>query len=267
MLKLLMLLIVCVAGIYGLIMIFFYFFQEKIMFGPGTDKFGDCPAMDQAGAEAVFFEDLRYYILRNPEPKRWFIVFNGIKGNACGRTYYFEMFSGWHSNFAVFEYPGYGQDGKTPGQALILEKAFALLKHIETLNPKGLPVYLVGQSFGTGIATFVATKTKINGLILISPYTSLATIAQRRYPFLPIKFFMKHPFPASDWAAQVKSPVLIFHGTKDITIPIELARDQFAAFAVEKEMIEIADAEHYNIKDIGRAVIREKVGEFLNNKT
>ena len=270
MLEILMLVLICGAGLYGLILLFFYIFQEKIMFGPGPDKFGDCPEMDQAGAETVFFEDLRYYLRLtrsepDSKPERWFIIFNGITGNACGRTYYFDMFGGWNSNFLVFEYPGYGQDGNKPDQALILEKALALLKHLKTLNPTGLPVYIVAQSFGTGIATFLATKIKIKGLILISPYPSLATVAQKHYPWLPVKLLMRHPFPASDWAAQVQTPVLIFHGTQDRTIPIHLARKQFAAFAGEKEMVEIPDAEHYDIKDVARSTIREKVRQFLNS--
>jgi uncharacterized protein len=266
MIKILMVIIACGAGLYGLILIFFYFFQEKIMFDPGPGKFGICPEMEQAGAEAVFFEDIRYYILRQPDPKHWFIIFHGISGNACGRTHFFDMLSALNANFVVFEYPGYGEDGKTPGQTLILEKALALLKHIDTLNSSGLPVYLLAESFGTGVATFAAAKTKVQGLILISPYPSLSAVAQNRYPWLPIKHFMRHPFPASDWAAQVQTPALIFHGTKDITIPIRLAREQFAAFAGEKEMKEIAGAEHYNIKEMAKGIIREKVKEFIGGQ-
>ena len=233
------------------------------MFGPGPGKFGDCPEMEQAGAEAVFFEDIRYYILRHPEPEYWFIIFHGISGNACGRTNFFDMFSARNANFVVLEYPGYGEDGKTPGQTLILKKALALLKHIDTLNSSRLPVYLVAESFGTGVATFAASRTKVQGLILISPYPSLTAIAQNRYPWLPIKHFMRHPFPASDWAAQVQTPTLIFHGTEDITIPIHFAEKQFAAFAGEKEMLEVSGAGHYNIKDLGRDIIRKKIDNFL----
>jgi len=236
------------------------------MFGPEPGKFGDCPEMEQVGAEAVFFEDLRYYILRNPRPEQWFIIFQGINGNACGRAHFFDLLSGFNANFLVFEYPGYGQDGNTPGQNLILEKALALLKHIDSLNTDRLPVYIVAESFGTGVATFVANKTKVNGLILISPYTSLANIAQSRYPWLPVKFFMKNPFPASEWAAQIKTPVLIFHGTEDLTIPIGFAREQFAAFTGEKEMVEIPGAGHHNIKEIAWNIIRKKLMEFVGRE-
>jgi uncharacterized protein len=263
MFKILILIIACGAGLYGLILIYFYLFQEKIMFSPGPGKFGDCPEMEQVGAEAVFFEDIRYYILRHPKPEYWFIIFHGISGNACGRTHFFDMLADWNADFVVFEYPGYGEDGKTPGQTLILEKALALVKHIDTLNIGGLPIYLMAESFGTGVATFAASKTKVRGLILISPYPSLAAVAQNRYTWLPVKRFMRHSFPASDWAAQVRTPTVIFHGTEDITIPMLFAKEQFAAFAGEKEMIEVQGAEHYNIKDIGRDIIREKVKEFV----
>ena len=264
MIKTIILFIVFAAALYGLILILAYFIQVKMMFLPGTGKFGDCPEMQARGAEAVTYEDIHYYILKRVNPDNWIIFFHGNAGNACDRTYFFDIFSDFNSNLLVFEYPGYGRDGKTPGQTLFLEKALKLVQHIGDINSSALPIYLMGESIGTGVATFVATETRVSGLILISAYTSLARVAQYHYPWLPAKTLMKNPFPASEWASHCNTPALLIHGKEDDIIPLRFGKEQLAAFVGEKQMLEISGSGHNDIMDTGQRLIQEKVRLFIS---
>ena len=100
------------VALYALVLAVFYLFQEKIIFFPGLARFGHCPDMQRRGAKAESFGDIRYYIQKSPSPVQWIIIFHGNAGNACDRTYFLDLLEGFPANRVVFEYPGFGRDGK-----------------------------------------------------------------------------------------------------------------------------------------------------------
>ncbi|MCD4676185.1 MAG: alpha/beta hydrolase [Desulfobacula sp.] len=248
---------------YALILVALYFFQDKLLFFPGPTPFGDCPEMEQRNARAETLKDIRYYQKIKPEPDNWIIIFHGNAGNACDRTYFLDFLKDFNSNLIVFEYPGYGKDSNAPGETIFLNQALELISHIKKKDKARLPVYLMGESLGTGVATWIATKTDIKGLILISSYTSIAQVAQHHYSWLPVKFLMKHKFLAHTWAGQTRTPVILFHGINDNIIPIHFARQQFLNFKGEKELVEIPDCGHNDIIDTGEKILKEKLWQFL----
>ncbi len=261
-----------------------YFFQEKMLFFPMGTPFGTCSQMDRYGVKAVESNGVRYYLREISTPDNWIILFHGNAGNACDRTYFWDLLSDLNSNFVIFEYPGYGGDGRSPGEKLILKQALELVIQIKKLNdnklpagaltagaltagalPAGaLPIYLMGESLGTGVATWVATQTKISGLILVSAYTSIADVAQTHYPWLPVKFLLKHKFPADVWARQTISPAILFHGIDDDIIPITFARKQVANFKEPAELIEIEKCGHNDIVDVGGIILQERIKAFIS---
>jgi len=248
---------------YALILVALYFFQDKLLFLPGPTPFGDCPGMEYRNARAESIGDIRYYIQKKTDPDFWIVIFQGNGGNACDRTYLLDFLKDFNSNLVVFEYPGYGKDSNTPGETIFLKQALELILHIKKKDQDHLPVYLMGESLGTGVATWVATRTDIKGLILISPYTSIAQLAQHHYSWAPVKFLIKHKFLAYAWAGQTRTPVILFHGVNDEIIPIHFARQQFLNFKGEKELIEIQDCGHNDIMGKGEKVIQEKIRDFI----
>lgn len=249
---------------YIVITALFYFFQEKMLFFPSGPAFGRCPQMDRYGARAVESGAVRYYLKENPAAVNWIIVFHGNAGNACGRTYFFDLFDGECSNIVICEYPGYGQDKKRPGEAEIRRAALALITHVKGLPAGRLPVYLAGESLGTGVATWAATQAEVSGLILISAYTTISKVARHHYPWLPVTALLKHPFPAETWAAACDTPALLFHGKADEIIPVKFAREQARQFKGDVRLVEIENCGHNDIVDTGRRIIRENIREFIN---
>jgi len=253
----------CFAG-YALILAALYFFQEKLLFYPGPTPFGDCLEMEKRNVSAERSGDIRYYLKTRPKPDSWIVIFHGNAGNACDRTYFLDLLKGFNSNVVVFEYPGFGKDSNKPGQSLILKQAHELVVHIKQNNQEGLPIYLMGESLGTGAATWVATKTDISGLILISPYTSLARVARHHYPWAPVKYLMKHKFEASLWASQTRAPAILFHGINDDIIPIRFARQQVLNFMGDKKLVELAGCGHNDIIDVGEIRIQKEIQDFMS---
>jgi len=257
-------LILFLITVYSFLLAVLYFFQEKFLFYPGTTPFKNCPEMKKRSAVAVRSGNLRYYLKQNSSPDNWIIIFHGNAGNACERTYFLDFFEAFSSNIVVLEYPGFGNDVNSPGEFLILNQALELVSHIKEQNHDSLPVYLMGESLGTGVATWVATQIDISGLILISSYTSIASVAQYHYPWAPAKYLLKHKFRAEAWAGKADAPVIQFHGTKDEIIPIEFARQQHINFNHEKKFVEIPGCGHNDILDAGKNQIQNEIYNFIS---
>ncbi len=248
---------------YLFILIAMYLFQETFLFFPDQSPFGQCPGMFNDDVISRQAGDVRFYSKEVEDSDKWVIIFHGNAGNACDRTYLFDLLKDTKSNIAILEYPGYGNDSNKPSQSIILEHAFKLVRHIREMDSRALPIYLLGESLGTGVATFVASTSEVSGLILISAYTSISDVAQHHYPWLPVKYLIKHSFNATLWANKTQAPVILFHGINDNIIPIEFARRQLINFHGQKKLIEISNSGHNDIVDRGANILHENIKAFI----
>jgi pimeloyl-ACP methyl ester carboxylesterase len=80
-------------------------------------------------------------------------------------------------------------------------------------------VVLIGRSLGTGVATYLTTKRKTDGIILVTPYDSMTSVAQEKYPLIPIKFVLKHTFDSISRTPEIKTPVLSLVASDDDIVP------------------------------------------------
>ncbi len=82
----------------------------------------------------------------------------------------------------------------------------AFLDH-EGVEHRRIVVY--GESIGTGVATRVAATHEVDALILESPFTSLADIARRRFPYLPIDLLLHDRFDQLSRIGRLRYPILV----------------------------------------------------------
>ena len=78
---------------------------------------------------------------------------------------------------------------------------------------------MYGESLGTGVATELASNNKFAGVILESPFTSIADAAKIYYPYLPINLLLKDRYDSKNKIKKINSPILIMHGKKDNIVP------------------------------------------------
>lgn len=249
-----------IAAGYVVLIAVVYFFQEKMMFLPDGRPFGECPDMKRFQADAVVSGPLRYYIREKEEARMIIIHFHGNAGSACDRIYYFDLLDHLDASVILAEYPGYGGDGRIPGQDVLCRNAEALVRQIRDKND--LPVFLLGESIGTGVAVWAASRVDVAGLILISSYSSMKSVAQYHYPWMPVGWLLKHQFDAGLWAKDIEAPVLMIHGADDDIIPIRFAVKLYPAFTRAPVMVEIEGSGHNDILFTGRGHIREHVDKF-----
>jgi len=102
-------------------------------------------------------------------------------------------------DIVAFNYRGYMKSTGKPSEKALFDDALKIYDRYS----KNQKVIIIGRSLGSGVAVYLASKRKNSGVVLITPYYSIASLAQEKYPFLPI----------------IKSPISVILVKNDTTIP------------------------------------------------
>ena len=118
-------------------------------------------------------------------------------------------------------------------------------------------IAVMGRSLGSGVAVYLAAQRPVAGVILVSPYDSIESVANGVYPFLPISLMLKHRFDSLSRAPQIKVPLLCLVASDDRVIPRPHSERLCAAWGGVKHWREIRPSEHdsvANAPDYWRAI-------------
>ncbi len=151
------------------------------------------------------------------------------------------LFDGLHVNALLVNYRGYGKSEGVPGEKEMIADCIAVLDLFckEQHTPLS-SIYLMGRSLGSGVSVQVAaTRPKVAGVILVTPYESIAAIAKFQYPWLPFGRLLRHPFRSIDHAPNIKIPALVLLAEFDEVIPVETGQKLGDAWGGEKEIVMI----------------------------
>lgn len=116
----------------------------------------------------------------------------------------------------LLHYPGYGGSSGSPSQQSIFAAALALFDRVHTDHPN---IVVIGRSLGSGVAVWIASQRPVTRLVLVTPYDSLADIAARHYPYLPVRWLLRDKFESWRYAPQVTAPTRIIVAEDDEVIP------------------------------------------------
>ena len=148
------------------------------------------------------------------------------------------------ASFDVFavEYPGYaGQPGK-PSEQSLDEAGSEALQLLST----NVPLYLVGESLGTGVAAYLAGHfpEKVAGIALLAPYNCLAAVGQAHVRILPVRLLLCDRFPAEDYLHDYDGPVAVLVGGKDTIVPERFGERLYDSYAGPKRLWKFQEATH-----------------------
>jgi uncharacterized protein len=232
----------------------FLYKQQAVLLYPGDGlAFGPFDELKALDGEAIATEldgqALRYYKVPAQGPcKAWVLLFHGNRHGARERLDFAQQMSGWGYSVVLAELPGYAGDPARASQQSLLRNGLAMADELGRLA-QGLPVFYFGESLGTAIATYCAMRRTPKGLLLSTPFTSMAAVAQARYPVLPILALIQDKMPAALWAPHVVCPVFIVHGTRDKVVPTVLGRTQAKLFRSPVTYVSIDGPGHSDIRD------------------
>jgi pimeloyl-ACP methyl ester carboxylesterase len=128
----------------------------------------------------------------------------------------------------------------------------------ELLETNG-PVYLLGESLGSGVAAHLAGKfpDQVAGLILLSPYNRLTGVAQYRRPYIPAWLFLVDRFPSEAYLRKYHGPVGISVDGQDTVVPEKFGLKLYTGYAGPKRLWRFPEGRHIEITEPASQFWRE----------
>ncbi|OAN48155.1 alpha/beta hydrolase [Paramagnetospirillum marisnigri] len=189
------------------------------------------------------------------------VFFHGNSGTIASRA--FKARSLLDAGFGVFlaEYRGYGGMPGRPSEKGLYADGRAVVQWLLSRGVPASKIVLYGESLGAGVAMEMAGLMDPMLVVLECPFTSIPDLAPPYVvPPLP-HLLISDRFDNLSKMAGLRVPLLIVHGERDETVPVEMARRLLAATSTEaKEGLFIPTAHHNDLWDHGAG---EKVIDFI----
>lgn len=178
---------------------------------PGTPRWSTWAERGR-GVPCLFIED--------PCPRALFVVFHS-NADDLGKIAPFCRFlrTLWSAHVVAMEYPGYGVNDSTLSKERLLQDAEAVLRHV--LDVMAFPrdrVILLGRSIGSGPCLALASKHRVAGSVLVTPFRSVRQLVADRASWA-VASLVDEWFDNEQAIRDVRDPVLIVHGRHDRLVP------------------------------------------------
>ncbi len=147
------------------------------------------------------------------------LFLHGNSGNLEKRAAKLQVLADMGYGFLIPSWRGFGNSTGYPDSKGINLDTQAAVNFLQHRGYDPAKVVLVGESLGSGPAVQIARTHEFKGVLLITPYTSLHNRGSEMYPYLPIHSLMSDDFDNISHIQEIRSPILIIHGTNDDMIP------------------------------------------------
>ena len=223
------------------------------------------PAATTVPAAATDFElvhgrvTLRGWRL-NPGKSRALIYFGGnAERLEVSREEFRRLFP--ERTIYLLSYRGYGASEGQPDEPALLGDALALYDDVQARHPRA-DIAVIGRSLGSGVASYVASQRPVEKLVLVTPFDSLAEVAQAHYPMFPVRLLMRDRYPSTEYLPRYAGPLLVLRGGRDEVIPPANTDRLLATLTRKPQIVDFPRAGHNDIsQDPGYA---EALRDFLH---
>ncbi len=256
-----------------LIVVLLRWFENVQVYHPGRN-------MDATGRELGRpVEDVWFKASDGVELNGWFFPANTnspraqlailfCHGNAGNISHRLDMYSAMLAtgvNVFAFDYRGYGQSKGSPDEEGTYRDALAAYQWLRTKGFADTNIVVFGESLGGGVATEVAVRERVGGLILQSTFTSIPDIGAELFPWLPVRLLGKIKYDTHSKLPGLRVPVLIMHSRSDDLIGYRHAERNFAAANEPKMFWEIKGGHNSALEE--KEVFIEGMDRFLARLT
>jgi esterase/lipase len=156
-------------------------------------------------------------------------------------------------------YRGYANSRGEPSQDAIFSDAVTLYKRVRPLHRQ---IDLMGRSLGTGVAVYLASRVPARKMVLTTPYDGIAMAAAKAYPWLPVQYLLKDPFPSRTFASRVEEQTLVILAKDDQKIPYASSKNLIDHFPKKPEVITLRGTTHSAV--VRHPLYLKTVADFLN---
>ena len=224
-----------------------YFLQDRLIFHPQPvdDALRAQIAATFPAAKEVFLKSddgVRLHAWQLGSGSDLVLYFGGNAEEVSGRLG--EVEAGLPgAAWLLTDYRGYGASPGSPSETKLVADALRWYDHAAR-ELKPARVFAFGRSLGSGVAVALASQRRLAGIILVTPYDSLLAVAQRHYPWLPVRWLLKHRFDSIALAPGLEVPMLCLIAGDDELIPPAHAERLYEAWGGSKRKLVLAGAPH-----------------------
>lgn len=192
--------------------------------------------------------------LNSPTGGLALLVCHGNAGNISHRLDVCQALL--ETGVAVFllDYRGYGRSQGRPSEEGTYLDAVAACGWLERKGFAAAKVIAFGESLGGGIASELALRQPLGGLILQSTFTSATDLGAELFPWLPVRLVSRIKYDTSRKLPRLKIPVLVMHSRTDDLIGFHHAEKNFALANQPKLFWEIKGSHNDPLADRARFI-------------
>ena len=215
--------------IYFIILSVIYFTQRSLMYHPSENNYLDENKLNHKIEKIKIpsdYELTSWYFKKN-ESFKTLLFFHGNAGSLENRIYKLNDLSKLNLNYLIVAYRGFSGNKGNPTEEGLYKDARAAKYWLNLNNINDQNIILYGESLGTAIAIDLSKDYKFAGVVLESPFTSMIDLAQRYYPFFPVRFLLKDKYESKKKMKNLNSPILVLHGKKDKIVPFFMGEKIF----------------------------------------
>ena len=259
------------VSIYLVLMLMLYMLQGRMVYLANFPGRSLTASPDDIGLN---YENVRLATRDDENLHGWYIpavnssgvllFFHGNAGNISHRLDSIKIFNELGLDVLIIDYRGYGlSTGKASEQGTYLDaqSAWEYLVNYRGFAPDKVVIF--GRSLGAAVASSLAARTTPGAVILESGFTSGVDMADRLYPFLPVRLITRLKYPVNEYVKDFSSPLLVVHSQEDEIIPFDMGRSIFLAAPEPKEMLALT-GDHNGGFLLNRKQYLAAIGKFLD---
>ncbi|MBW4564707.1 MAG: alpha/beta hydrolase [Mojavia pulchra JT2-VF2] len=168
----------------------------------------------------------------------------------------------------LIDYRGYGRsEGTFPNEMKVYQDAATAWNYlVQQLKIPPNHIYIYGHSLGGAVAIDLAVKhSDAAGLIVENSFTSIQEVVAYRNLFwmFPVNLILTQRFESIKKISKLKMPVLLIHGTADLTVPFFMSQKLYAAAPEPKKLILVPEAGHNDVADLTGEQYLQWINDFV----
>lgn len=241
---------------------------DRLVYFPSRAHDGGTPAVFGLAYEDVALTTsdgvrLHAWFVPAPAARRTLLFLHGNAGNISHRLDKLATLNELGADVLLLDYRGYGRSEGTPDEAGTYRDADAAYDWLRGRGVSAERIVLYGESLGGPIATDLAARQPVGGLILESSPSSILDVARYHYPWLPVAWFLSVRYDARAKIGRVHAPLLILHSPDDEIVPFDMAEQLYAAANGPKRLVRLRGGHNDNFM-VAADTYRAAVNDFLH---
>jgi len=244
--------LVVAAAAYLGVAVLVWALQERLLFYPrplhGHARAPAGWSLEQVTIDAEGGVRLAGVLVKPPAERPPVVVYFG--GNAEEVTAYAHDADALYGPRAVLllNFRGYGGSTGSPGERELVADGVRAVDWVRARSDlDGTRLAVHGRSLGTGVAVQVAAQRPPRCVVLTSPFDSALAVAKGVYPWLPVRWLMRHPFDSLAHAPRLAMPVLVVYGEADTLIAPAHSQRLAAAWGTPPTVVGLGGMGHNDL--------------------